>query len=84
MRTTEPVLSPPISGAANTAAATANAATAFPAPSSDSRLPPKRNGHAVTAIARRTSASELSLSSLAKNPWVKSSASAGDSPRRRM
>jgi len=30
MRTTEPALSPPISGAANTATAIANAATAFP------------------------------------------------------
>jgi hypothetical protein len=30
MRTTEPILSPPISGAANTTTATANAATAFP------------------------------------------------------
>ena len=61
MRTAETVLGPPISGAANAATAIANAATAFPGALSNSRLPPERNGHTMTAVMRRISPSGLAI-----------------------
>jgi hypothetical protein len=61
MRTTEPVLSPPISSAANTTTATANVVMTFPGTIQQFPPPPKRNGHSMTAIASRTSLSGLAI-----------------------
>ena len=52
MRTTEPILSSPISSTANAATTTANAVTAFPGTSENSYLPPERNALAMTAATR--------------------------------
>ena len=59
MRTTEPILSPPISSTANAATATANAVTAFPGTLRKFTPPAGTECSAMTAATRRRSPSGL-------------------------
>ena len=61
MRTAEPVLSPPVSGTANPAAATANAAMAFPGTFKQLASPAGKQCSAMTSVMRRTFSGGLAI-----------------------
>jgi hypothetical protein len=61
MRTAETVLGPPISVPQMPRLPSLMLPRHFPGALSDSRLPPERNGHTMTAVMRRISPSGLAI-----------------------